>query len=38
MKMDKKATSENLVFILPEDYAAVKEYKIFDDEILKYFG
>ncbi len=37
MKMDKKATSENIIFILPIDYALVKEYKMFDNEILKYF-
>lgn len=37
MKMDKKATSENIIFILPTDYALVKEYKMFDNEILKYF-
>lgn len=37
MKMDKKATADNIVFILPADYAVVKEYKMSDNEILKYF-
>lgn len=37
MKTDKKATAENIIFILPVDCAVVKEYKMFDNEILKYF-
>lgn len=37
MKMDKKATADNIIFILPTDYAVAKEYKMFDNEILKYF-
>lgn len=37
MKMDKKATTDNIIFILPADYAVVKEYKMSDNEILKYF-
>ena len=38
MKLDKKAHSDGIVFILPSDCAAVKEYKMVDNEILKYFG
>lgn len=37
MKMDKKATSDNIIFILPVDYAQVKEYPMINNEILKYF-
>lgn len=37
MKMDKKATADNIIFILPIDYAVAEEYKTHDDEILKYF-
>ena len=37
MKLDKKATAENIVLILPTDCAVVKEYQMFDNEILKYF-
>ena len=38
MKLDKKAHPDGIVFILPSDCAAVKEYKMVDNEILKYFG
>ena len=38
MKLDKKAQVDGIVFILPSDCAAVKEYKMVDNEILKYFG
>ena len=37
MKLDKKAESGGIVFILPSDCASVKEYKMVDNEILKYF-
>ena len=38
MKLDKKAESDGIVFILPSDCALVKELKTVDNEILKYFG
>lgn len=38
MKLDKKAESDGIVFILPSDCASVKELKTVDNEILKYFG
>lgn len=33
MEMDKKATSKNIVFILPTDYSTVKEFSLLPDEI-----
>ena len=37
MKLDKKATSDSIIFILPTECGEVKEYSFFDDEISKYF-
>lgn len=34
MQMDKKATSKNIVFILPTDYSTVKEFSLLPDEIV----
>ena len=38
MKLDKKAESDGIVFILPTDCGSVRELKAVDNEILKYFG
>ena len=34
MQMDKKATSKNVVFILPTDYSTVDEFQLSPDEII----
>lgn len=34
MQMDKKATSKNIVFILPTDYSTVEEFALLPDEII----
>lgn len=34
MKADKKATSDNIVFILPTDYSTVQEFSLNEDEIF----
>lgn len=38
MKLDKKATSDGIVFIMPVECGEVREYKLFDEEIVKYFS
>ena len=37
MKLDKKADADGIVFILPTECGAVKEYKFFEDEIIEKF-
>jgi len=37
MKLDKKADSDGIVFILPIECGEVKEYKFFDSEIIEKF-
>lgn len=34
MKMDKKATSDKIIFILPVDYSTVEAFEITEDELL----
>ena len=34
IKADKKATSDNIVFILPTDYSTVQEFSLNEDEIF----
>lgn len=38
MKLDKKASSDGIVFIMPVDCGQVKEYKFFDEEIQECFN
>ena len=35
MKMDKKATSDKIIFILPTDYSMVKAFEISEEELLQ---
>lgn len=38
MKLDKKATSDGIVFIMPVEYSQVGEYKFFEEEIFGSFN
>ena len=37
MKLDKKAEADSIVFILPVECAEVQEYRLFDEDVFKYF-